>query len=148
LIFVLKNIYIKSKMGVLSKFSPTNWRSGGFGKGDFHIWVENPYGEVIDPVFSQQKTICKANGLDINKRRFQEWDNQEMWLKKHYNGDYIANWSDELQNLYSKIYPQWARCPMNARYKYWQNPDYYRVVIGSAGWGKKGRSSLVWYEYG
>tara|TARA_R110000796_G_scaffold249923_1_gene378254 strand:- start:38 stop:448 length:411 start_codon:yes stop_codon:yes gene_type:complete len=136
-------------MGVLSKFSPTNWKSGGYDVGDFHIWVENPYGEVIDPYFPQHQEICNDRGLDINKRRYQEWDNQEYYLNKHMRQtDFRENWDDKAQKGYTKYYPKWARCPLNAMYNYYKDPNYYRIVVGSMGWGKKGRSNIVWYEFG
>ena len=136
-------------MGVLSKFSPTNWKAGGFGEGDFHIWVENPYGEVIDPYFKKHKEVCDYRGLDINKRRYQEWDNQEYYLNKFYEkSTFREDWTDELHEGFTKYYPKWARCPINSLYNYHKNPDYYRIVVGSAGWGKKGRSNVVWYEFG
>ena len=135
-------------MGVLSKFSPTNWKSGGFGKGDFHVWVETPYGEVIDPYFKQHQGVCSLRGLDINKRRFQEWDDQERWLKEHHITGALEDWNKPDYPRFESQYPIWARCGVNALINYFKNPNYYRIVVGSAGWGKKGRSNVVWYEYG
>tara|TARA_R110000824_G_scaffold398538_1_gene602678 strand:+ start:624 stop:1019 length:396 start_codon:yes stop_codon:yes gene_type:complete len=127
-----------------SKFSPTNWKAGGFGTGDFHVWVENPYGEVIsDPVFQSYKNVCKFRGLDINKPRYQEWcagyNPIPERMIKHWTGELSAEWYN---------YPMVAKCPLNALTTYLKNPDYYRLVVGSCGWGKKGLSNIVWYEFG
>jgi len=137
-------------MTILSKFSPTNWREGGFGKGDYHFWIETSWGEIIDPIFPLYREVCRSRGLDIDKPKYQEWDNQEHW-KKHYN---IYDFLDKLQNDPTCPIDVWkwepipARCGFNASVIYLQNPEHYRIVCGSMGWKKKGRSSVVWYEYG
>tara|TARA_R100000655_G_scaffold51543_1_gene89335 strand:+ start:70 stop:483 length:414 start_codon:yes stop_codon:yes gene_type:complete len=137
-------------MTILSKHSPTNWRKGGFGKGDFHFWVETSWGEIIDPVFPQHHDVCNSRGLDINKPKYQEWDNQDYWFKDHKIDKFLDSIKkgNDYEKMRKKFKPMWARCGYNACMKYLENPTHYRIVCGSMGWKKKGLSSVVWYEFG
>jgi hypothetical protein len=135
-------------MTILSKFSPTNWREGGFGKGDFHFWIETSWGEIIDPIFPLYREVCRSRGLDINKSKYQEWDNQEHWKKHHHIDKFLKELQKWDEQTIKEFIPQQACCPLNASVKYLENPEHYRIVCGSMGWKKKGRSSVVWYEYG
>ena len=110
---------------------------------DFHAWLELPNGTIIDPHFQYYDTIADCRGV-AHEKHYQP-ANQ---MVQACIGKALEAWLQGIIEAYGgigKVPMKCGFCFLNAFVLQQIRFPNAKMVIGSMGFGKKGKT---WWEYG